>query len=158
MSDLYLIKLTKKQMSKTSAILGLIALIAIGGFIIFGEEKNTETQLETEQEILVEKTENPNIDTGKDSGIEEPERREILVTYTSSGFSPSIINIEMENLNIEKEKLVQEIQLGTLLSLMYWVLWSGSICKNPNIKFDYLLHGIERMETYLKLKEHFFKS
>lgn len=82
-------------MSKTSAILGLIALIAIGGFIIFGEEKNTETQPETEQEILVETTENTNIDTEKVSETKESQKEEILVMYTSSGFSPSIINIEM---------------------------------------------------------------
>lgn len=82
-------------MSKTSSILGLIALIAIGGFIIFGEEKNTDTQPETEQEISVETTENTNIDTEEVSETKESQREEILVTYTSFGFSPNIINIEM---------------------------------------------------------------
>lgn len=68
------------------------------------------------------------------------------------------IFITLESFSKNVEKLIQEIELGTLLSLMYWILWCGTICKNPNINFDYLLHGVDRIETYLKLKDIFFKS
>ena len=51
------------------------------------------------------------------------------------------------------EKMVWEIKIGTLVSLFYWTLWSGSICKDPKIKFDYLKNGVKRMEMFLKLKK-----
>jgi len=55
------------------------------------------------------------------------------------------------------EKMVWEIRIGTLVSLFYWILWSGSICQDPNIKFNYLEHGIKRMEIYIKLKKKWFE-
>lgn len=66
------------------------------------------------------------------------------------------INVSYENFLEEIKNLSMEIKIGILVSLFYWILWSGSICQDKNIKFDYLLHGISRMESYLKLKKLFF--
>lgn len=63
-----------------------------------------------------------------------------------------------EEFEKEIEKMTQEIKIGVLMSLFYWILWSGSICQDPNIKFEYLKHGITRMETYLKLKKKWFEE
>lgn len=88
-------------MSKTSAILGLIALIAVGGFIIFGEEKNIETnEIETENLVAENSTENSSAEssstnTEEVSGEENTVNQTTVVTYMSSGFSPNILNINM---------------------------------------------------------------
>lgn len=66
------------------------------------------------------------------------------------------IEVDRDEFLKEIELLCWEIKLGILFSLFYWLLWSGSICKDKNIKFDYLLHGICRKEAYLNLKERFF--
>ena len=58
----------------------------------------------------------------------------------------------------DAEQIFQEIKIGTMVSCFYWVLWSGSICKNPSINFDYLLHGINRIEAYKLFKKRYFNS
>ena len=89
-------------MSKTSAIIGLIALIAIGGFIIFGEDnKNKINVTETENTTLMDNSnkniENEDSSLGKTleqtSDVETSVEQTAIVTYNSSGFNPSVINI-----------------------------------------------------------------
>lgn len=76
-------------MSKTSAIIGLIVLVAVGGFLLFNKKKTPESTTPT----FTTETNTYVPDTNSQDFLATPEPQTVAVTYTNTGFSPATVTI-----------------------------------------------------------------
>ena len=67
-------------------------------------------------------------------------------------------NYNLDEFNLEIERLFEEVRVCAMLSHYYWVLWSVVMSKNPDIQFDYLHYAHKRYEIYQKLKQEYYGS
>ncbi len=77
-------------MNKTPAIVLLIILVAVGGFILYGKENKTKYNTN----ITVDGTQNGTPDAAT-TPLPDTTPTTVTVVYTDSGFSPAVISIPM---------------------------------------------------------------
>lgn len=65
---------------------------------------------------------------------------------------------DQSKVDAEIDDIMSEMNMCVLLSHQLWILWSIVVCKNPNIKFNYIQFGYERLLDYRNFKAKIYNN